>query len=124
MGKESFAKTLESMGVSSDDIAQAIKVQFPLSDEDQDKFPEIQPANVIIVQLFFLVAKYWERIGMEAIAVCLDPIKVESRASKLRWYKQLDDDALELIWDGLDVMETACLQAWHKQREVKKIANE
>jgi len=120
MGKDTFAKTLESMGVSSEDIAKAITAQYPSSAKAQDELPEIQPANTIIVQLFFIVAKYWERIGMEATPICLDPIKVEARASKLRWYRGLDDKTLELVWEGLDVMETACLQAWHEQREANK----
>lgn len=74
----------------------------------------IQPANYLIVNAFFAVCKYWDRAGMEAIRVSLDPIKVNMRLSKFTWYKTLSDSGMEKLWEGLDVMEQECLSVWRR----------
>jgi hypothetical protein len=116
MGKDSFTKTLESMDASAEEIRQAVAVQFA-EQQSSEKIPDIQPANFLIVELFFNVAKFFDRVGMEATPICLDPLKVETRAAKNRWYKQLDEQSMETLWHGLDVMENECLSAWYKQRQ-------
>jgi len=119
MGKDTFTQTLENIGANAAEINQAVTAQYP-QQQDKEQVPDIQPANYLIVELFFSVAKYFDRVGMEATPVCLDPLKVEARASKLRWYKQLDEASMETLWHGLDVMESECLSAWHEQREQAK----
>lgn len=114
MAQETFSQTLQAMGASDDDIAQAVQQQYQQPNHQQ--WPEIQPANYLIVALFFTVAKYFERAGMEATPICLDPVKVEARASKLTWYQQLDAPSMETLWYGLDVMENECLLAWQQQK--------
>jgi len=119
MGKDTFTQTLKNIGASAAEISQAVTAQYP-QQQDNEQIPDIQPANYLIVELFFSVAKYFERVGMEATPVCLDPLKVETRASKIAWYKKLDEKSMETLWYGLDVMESECLQAWSQQREQAK----
>ncbi|WP_085299250.1 hypothetical protein [Cognaticolwellia mytili] len=118
MGDNEFIETLRHMKVDESEIKEII-AQQQRDNEQHDEALEIQPGNALIVHLFFIVAKYWERVGMEATPLYLDPVKVEARASKLAWYKQLDDEALELLWNGLDIMEMACSKVWSTQREEK-----
>jgi hypothetical protein len=115
-----LGETLKSMGVDDEEIKEVIITQKAdrNAEDDSHKMPDVQPANLAIVELFLTVAKYWERAGMEAIQLYLDPLKVEARASKLVWYKTLDDHMKELLWFGLDMMENTCLTTWaeHKKR--------
>lgn len=120
MGKDTFTQTLKNIGASAEEISQAVAVQYPQHEQNNEYIPDIQPANYLIVELFFTVAKYFNRVGMEATPVCLDPLKVEARASKIAWYKQLDETSMETLWHGLDVIESECLIAWHEQREQAK----
>lgn len=115
-----LGETFRNMNVSDEEVKEALSAQEAMrnsANDSADKMPEIQPGNLAIVELFFTVGKYWERAGMEAIQLCLDPVKVETRANKLVWYKRLDDPTQELLWYGLDIMENACLTAWSEQRK-------
>jgi len=115
-----LGETFRGMQVSEEEIKEVLAAQEANGSnavESASKMPEVQPGNLAIVELFFAVGKYWERAGMEATRLCLDPLKVEARASKLRWYKSLDDEAIELIWQGLDIMESACLTTWSEHKK-------
>lgn len=79
--------------------------------------PDIQPANWLTVNLFCRVYKYWVRVGMDATPMHLDATAVELRASKMPWYKKLDDQAIEKLWEGLDIMESECLTVFKEQRD-------
>ena len=101
------------MGLSQPEIDEALAAQ---SSNDQDDI-EIQPGNWLTVALFFTVCRYWVRAGMEGRPVHLDPLRVEARANKLVWYKSLDDESMERLWAGLEVMELACLSAWREKKD-------
>jgi hypothetical protein len=112
MDHELELETLRDSGVDDADIAQVAKAQE--QNRIQQASPDIQPANFLTLQLFNLCSRYWIRAGMEGKPVGLDPLMVEHRASKLRWYQQLDGEAMEWLWDGLDVMANTCLQVWRE----------
>lgn len=118
-----LGETLKGMNVSDDEISAVLIAQASASANTtacKNAMPDIQPGNLATVELFFVVGKYWERAGMEAIQLCLDPVKVECRANKLVWYKTLTPLLQERLWDGLDIMENACLNAWAEHRKTNE----
>ena len=118
-----MGETLREMNISEAEIKEIQLAQESNGSNDDDsanKKPDVQPGNLAIVELFFTVERYWERVGMEAIQLYLDPLKVEARASKLSWYKTLDDQTMELLWHGLDIMEKACLATWAEHKKVNE----
>lgn len=123
MGDTLLGETFRNMNISDEEVKEVLAAQEANGSNAYDsanEMPEIQPGNLAIVELFFTVGKYWERAGMEAIQLCLDPVKVETRANKLVWYKRLDDPTQELLWYGLDIMENACLSAWSEHRKLNE----
>jgi hypothetical protein len=118
MDEDELLSTFIENGASPEQIAsirQAQKNQRKL-----DAAPEIQPANVLIVVLFHTVAQYWIMAGMEGQRIALDPVMVETRASKILWYQKLDKRSMEIVWQGLDVMARACTAVWNEQKKRQK----
>ena len=118
MGLSTLIETLRENKVDESEIQEIIAAQQGMNQraEDANGLPEIQPANVLTVELFLRVYKYWHRVGMDATPMHLDPSWVETRAKKLAWYKKLSDNALERLWEGLDIMENECLAVFREQR--------
>ena len=74
--------------------------------------PAIQPANDIVIRLFFACATQWNHAGMAGTRTGLNYTAVAVRAESMANYKALDDDDREYVWDGLQRMEAAALEMW------------
>lgn len=74
--------------------------------------PEIQPANLITVRLFFACATQWNHAGMSGTRTGLNYGAVDVRAAKIPEYQALDLDDQEWVWDGLQKMEAEALKVW------------
>lgn len=83
--------------------------------KQQNTLPEIQPANALIVHLFFAAATQWNYAGMAGVRTGLSYPAVELRASKVPDYAGLPLELQSLVWDGISVMERTCLNVWSKQ---------
>jgi len=114
MSEQEERQALENMGIDDAQISQVIEEQTAV--KQPGTMPDIQPANLLIVSLFFSVFRYWCRAGMEAQPIYLDPVAIETRASKLVWYQGLEAEEKQRVWDGLEVMENTCLKVWAEQK--------
>ncbi|WP_102798972.1 hypothetical protein [Bowmanella denitrificans] len=113
MAEKEERQALAAMGATQADIDAVIAAGQDYRQHDAQ--PSVQPANLLIVSLFMQVNKYWYRAGMEGRPTYLDPVAVEQRASKLRWYQGLTDEMREWVWDGLDAMANTALDVWREQ---------
>lgn len=114
MSEQEDRDALKEMGIDEAEIDAAIREQQAI--KQPDAIPDIQPANLLIASLFFSVSRYWCRAGMEAQPMYLDPAAIQTRANHLTWYQGITSEEKERVWDGLEVMENACLQAWAEQK--------
>jgi hypothetical protein len=115
MDDDELLATFAQNGVSPEQLA--IIRQTQKSQQKLNAVPEVQPANLLIVTLFHTVAQYWIMAGMEGQRIALDPVMVETRASKILWYQELDKRSMELVWQGLDVMARTCATVWKEQKQ-------
>ena len=74
--------------------------------------PDIQPANDIVIRLFFACATQWNHAGMAGTRTGLNYNAVAVRAESMPNYQALDGDDREYVWDGLQCMEAAALEVW------------
>lgn len=79
----------------------------------RDYIPEIQPANELIVSLFFDVATQWRYAGMSGTRTGLDYTAVSARISINPDYASLPHHLKNQVWDGLKTMEVAALSQWN-----------
>ena len=77
--------------------------------------PDIQPANTLIVHVFFKAATQWNYAGMAGARTGLNYPAVELRASKIAEYANLTLELQDQVWNGIQVMETACLKVWSEK---------
>ncbi|WP_276202255.1 DUF1799 domain-containing protein [Rheinheimera baltica] len=75
----------------------------------------MQPANQLIVSLFFTCATQWNYAGMAGVRVGLNYPAVDVRISKIPDYVELPLHLQSDVWQGLAVMERACLTVWSEQ---------
>lgn len=74
--------------------------------------PDIQPANDLVIRLFFACATQWNHAGMAGTRTGLNYAAVAVRAESMSAFQALDSDDREYIWDGLQLMEAAALEVW------------
>jgi len=74
--------------------------------------PEIQPANLITVRLFFTCATQWIYAGMAGTRTGLNYQAVEIRSAKLPDFQALDLEQQNWVWEGLTQMESEALSVW------------
>ncbi|WP_041523595.1 DUF1799 domain-containing protein [Gilvimarinus agarilyticus] len=75
----------------------------------------MQPANELIVRLFYAASTQWSYAGMSGTRTGLNYPAVETRASKNPDYAGLALEHQELVWDGLQRMEVAALKQWQSE---------
>lgn len=79
----------------------------------QNTAPDVQPANHIIVKLFYAVSTQWEYAGMSGTRTGFDYAKVAARADRLPEYATLNDELKNRVWEGLQRMEMSAMKQWH-----------
>lgn len=77
--------------------------------------PDIQPGNLMTVQVFFAVSTQWVHAGMSGVRVGLNYPAVEARCRVMPDYQALELDEQNLIWSGLQRMEKAALEVWRSK---------
>lgn len=77
--------------------------------------PDVQPANQLIVELFFKCATQWNYAGMAGARTGLNYQAVDVRTKTVPEYTELEPELQSKVWDGLSVMEQACLKVWSEQ---------
>lgn len=77
--------------------------------------PQIQPANLITIRLFFACATQWIYAGMAGTRTGLNYQAVEVRASKMTEFLELDLEDQNWIWEGLTQMESTALKVWQSK---------
>lgn len=77
--------------------------------------PEIQPANLITVRLFFTCATQWIYAGMAGTRTGLNYQAVEIRSAKLPEFQALDLEQQNWVWEGLTQMESEALSVWREK---------
>ncbi|GAB2927439.1 DUF1799 domain-containing protein [Rheinheimera gaetbuli] len=82
--------------------------------------PDIQPANQLIVHVFFKAATQWNYAGMAGAKTGLNYQSLELRASKIPEYAGLTLELQNRVWDGVQVMESECLTVWNQQSKQAK----
>jgi len=112
MNVNELEQTLQSMGIAQEEINEVLIAQ----DQQNEDMPLIQPGNVLTVYFFNKVQRYWHRVGMEATPCYLDIAMIEARARKISWYRQLSNEASELLWEGMDILEHAFLATYNTMK--------
>lgn len=81
----------------------------------ESSMPEVQPANVVTVNVFFACATQWVYAGMAGVRTGLNYPAVDVRASKLPDYLALTTEDQAWVWEGLQRMESAALKTWQEK---------
>lgn len=80
------------------------------------QYPEVQPCNQYIVELFFRVQTQWEYAGMTGARTGLSYPAVEVRAQHMPGYRELSVKLKDKVWLGLQVIEKTVL-AWQAEQQ-------
>jgi len=80
-------------------------------------FPDVQPCNQYIVELFFRVQTQWEYAGMAGARTGLNYPAIEVRAQHMPGYQSLSVELKDKVWLGLQVIEKTVLACQAEQQK-------